>query len=343
MKILIHACNQKIDIESQAEIICTELEKAGHITEWSNQTHPARLLLNKYDVIHVLTESMPLSWKNFLIVAAAKTLGIPVVVTSYAVQNLSEPLSRIANLQLGYFDAMSVPEAPEIKNLRPFNRSKFIWPAFIKTQKTTGNQKNLNNPAETNVIFHLEQSFAELPVHKWILAENTSYINATQILKNKTQTEIRKIWSHFLKENPIYKNAILILNEKNLIKLMSESKCLYLINYLKMHSINLANVIENCLLNQAVLVLNEGQASGASAIWSYPWHGNKNGLVQNFEKSFTYHLSYTEMIEKAEKINFEKTETHTYESKMNELSRLYAKIKTQKDLKISYANMSRRS
>ena len=175
MKILIHACNQKINIESQAEILCAELEKMNHTVEWSNQTHPARLFLNKYDVIHILTESMPLSWKNFWIVAAAKTLNIPVVVSSYAVQILSEPLATVANLQLGYFDAMSVPEAYEIKNLRPFNHSKFILSAFVRAQKFTTQKKS----DETNIIFHLENNFEELPAHKWILQNNAycSFIN----------------------------------------------------------------------------------------------------------------------------------------------------------------------
>jgi hypothetical protein len=44
MKVLIHAKNFKFDIESQAEILSAELEKSGHLVEWSNQTHPARLI-----------------------------------------------------------------------------------------------------------------------------------------------------------------------------------------------------------------------------------------------------------------------------------------------------------
>ena len=128
MKVLIHAKNFKFDIESQADIISTELEKAGHFVEWSNQTHPARLLLNKYDVVHILTESLPLSWKNFWIAAAAKALNIPVVVSSYSTtqQQMSSPTQQMIRFQLSYFDALSVPEAGEIKNLRLFNHSKFI-------------------------------------------------------------------------------------------------------------------------------------------------------------------------------------------------------------------------
>ncbi len=334
MKILIHACNQKINIESQAEILCAELEKMNHSVEWSNQTHPARLLLNKYDVIHILTESMPLSWKNFWIVAAAKALSIPVVVTSYAVQVLSEPMATMANMQLSYFDAMSVPEALEIKNLRPFNQSKFILPAFINIQRFA-HQKKID---ETNVIFHLEQGFAELPIHKWIL-QNNVFINATQLSKNMEQVNIRKSWTAFLKKNPSYTNTILITNENNLTQLMRESRCVMLVNHLKIHSVKLANLIQNCLAQKTVLVLNEGQASGAPQIWS----NKKNGLIQNFEKSFSYHLSYTELIEKAEALLFEKIDSHVYESKLNELSRIYVKIKSQKDLKISYANLSHRS
>jgi hypothetical protein len=334
VKILIHAYNQKINIESQAEILCAELEKMGHSVEWSNQTHPARLFLNKYDVIHILTESMPLSWKNFWIVAAAKALALPVVVTSYAVQILSEPFATVANMQLGYFDAMSVPEAYEIKNLRSFNQSKFILPAFTYTQKLMTQKKS----DETNVIFHLENNFEELPAHKWIL-QNNVFINATQLSKNKTQAQIRKSWTAFLKKNSTYQNAILISNENNLLKLMRESRCLFLVNYLKIHSVNLANIIENCIAHKTVLVLNEGQASGSPQIWT----DNKNGLIQNFEKSFLYQLSFTEVVEKAQNFRFEKIESSFYESKLNELSRLYVKIKNQKDLKISYANMPRRS
>ncbi len=338
MKILIHAKNKNLDIESQAEILTYELEKSGHHIEWSNQTHPARLLLNKYDVVHILTENMPLSWKNFWIVVAAKTLNIPVVVTSYANENLLTARAAVANIQLNYFDAMSVPEASEIKNLRPFNKTKFIWPALL--QKTVPKTKPLkikqNDPI--NMIFHVLKSFSDLPDLKWTLDENI-YIDATNIAAVKSHSEVRNLWMSYLKNNVGYKNAILVLNTVNLIKMMSKNRSIFIINYLKIHSISLASLIRICVENQSILVLNENQASGLPELWI----SGRNAIIQNFEKSFTYQLSLTELLEKSENIYFEKIDSPEFESKINELSRIYYKVKNQKDLNLSYANMPRRS
>lgn len=341
MKILIHAKNLNFDIESQSELLCTELEKSGHTVEWSNQTHPARLLLNKYDILHILTEIMPLTWKSFWLVAAAKALGIPVVVSSFGSQNLSAPLATVANFQLSYFDAMSVSEAGEIKNLRPFHHSKFIFSALFKlpVQKLKKNvDMSIENSSVAHIIFHVTKDFSDLPLHKWSLDKNI-YIDGTKLALQKTQSEIRKMWDSYQTKNPIYKNAILILNSSNLNKILADNHSLFLINYLKLNSLELLALIENCLQTCTVLVLNENQASGHSEMWS----SGRNGIVQNFEKSFTYQLSFTEMIEKSLTVGFEKMNTEFYESKINELSRIYAKIKTQKELKLSYANMSRRS
>jgi hypothetical protein len=336
MKVLIHAKNFKFDIESQADIISTELEKAGHLVEWSNQTHPARLLLNKYDVVHILTESLPLSWKNFWIAAAAKALNIPVVVSSYSTTGHQIPpaIQQMTRFQLNYFDALSVPEAGEIKNLRLFNHSKFIWPAFVRLSSPRLKTVTSN---DINLIFHVTNSFDELPVTKWTLDE-TTYVDGSRLTANKSISELRKLWNRFIEKNRTYKNAILILNSSNLKKIMTENKSVVLINYLQLHSVELAGLIENCLELKCVLALNESQASGFPQLWT----ASKNGLVQNFEKSFTYQLSLTELLDKAQKIKTDNFDNSIYETKINELSRLYAKIKNQKEIKISYANLSRR-
>lgn len=339
MKILIHAQNsfqnKNLDIELQAETLCTELEKAGHTIEWSNQTHPARLLLNKYDALHILTEKMPLSFKNFLIVMTAKALGLPVIITSYGLENLTYPKASLANFQLSYFDAMSVPEANEIKNLRPFHHTKFIWPALPPKINPLNTEKKL---LPLNVIFHVDKNFLDLPEVKWSLDKNI-YVDGTKLTARNSQSSLRSSWNLFCKKNPIYKNALLILNESNLKKIMSENKSLFLINYLRLHSISLSTIIHNCIQYQSALVLNENQASGLPDLWSH----QKNGLVQNFDKNFVYQLSFTDLVEKIDSLDFEKNNSLFLESKINELSRIYFKIKTQKELKISYANMPRRS
>jgi len=337
MKILIHAknLNQNLNIETQAELLSAELEKSGHTVEWSKQTHPARLILNKYDVVHILTERMPLSFKNFLLVITAKTLGIPVVVSSYAVEILGYQKAHLANFQLGYLDAMSVPEAGEIKNLRPFNSTKFIWSALLPKVKHLNLEKK-SKPI--NVIFHIEKKFSDLPEFKWGLDEPI-YVDATKLALDKSHSKIRIAWSLFFKKNPAYKNAILILNESNLKNIMAEQSSLFLVNYLKINSILLAAIIHKCLENKSVLVLSENQASGFPDLWSY----QKNGLVQNFEKYFSHQLSFSELIEKSKAVRFQKNKDEFIESKMNELNRIYVKVKTQKELKISYANMSYRS
>ncbi len=74
----------------------------------------------------------------------------------------------------------------------------------------------------------------------------------------------------------------------------------------------------------------------------FPRTGLRSARLLNFEKSFTYQLSLTELLDKAQNIQTNNFDNSIYETKINELSRLYAKIKNQKEIKISYANMSRR-
>ena len=243
-------------------------------------------------------------------------------------------LISTTRFQLNYFDALSVPESGEIKNFRLFNQPKFIWPAFIKKIIPQRSEKS----AESSLIFHVHKSFQDLPVTKWMLDE-TTYIDGTALIKNKTISEIRKSWNHFQQKNVAYKNTILILNSANLQKIMSETKSVFLINYLQLHSIDLATLIQDCLKYQCILVLNESQASGLPQLWT----SAKNGIIQNFEKSFTYQLSLSELHDKSQSIQTNDIDWCFYEAKINELSRLYAKIKNQKEIKISYANMSRRS
>jgi hypothetical protein len=339
VKILIHAKNLSnntpLDIEAQAEFLSAELEKAGHTVEWSNQSRPIRLILNKYDVLHILTDDMPLSVSNFLIVVTAKTIGLPVIVTNYAVKKLSFKSQQISELQLKYIDALSSPETGEIKNLRFFNNLKFILAAgFFQNEKI-----NLPLKGSTiNTVFHIENSFEELPDVKWDLSDNI-YINATSMIGSKPQSEIRTAWSEFIQKKSIFKNAILILNSTNIKKILTQNKSIFITNYLKIHSIRFAEIISLCLETQTVLILSESQASGFPELWL----SEKNGIVQNFNRSFTYQLCLAELHQKMNLIDFSTDMNHFIESKVNELTRLYVKLKTQKDRALSYANMPRRS
>lgn len=338
MKILIHAKNsvedKNCDVELQAEFLCQELETSGHSVEWSNQTHPVRLILNKYDVVHILTGSVPLSLKNCLIVMASKALGLPVIVTNYGVDDLSFKNNQVSLIQKKYFDALSVPETDELKKLRLFSEKKFILPAFFK-QNEIQNEKKTSPP---HIVFHIDKNFNELPDVKWDLAENI-YVNGISMVGQKSHSDIRVLWNIFAKKNPVFKNAVLILNESNLKNIIIQNLSVYFANYLKIDSIKFSKIIQMCLSTKTVLVLNESQASGFPDLWS---SGN-NGIIRNFEKSFLYQLSFSEILEQISTIQFKIKPVHFIESKINELSRIYAKLKSQKEIKLPYANMPRRS
>lgn len=343
MKVLIHAKNQKAssesclnsNVEKQAEILCAELEKSGHNVEWSNQTRPARLLLNKYDVIHILTDSLPLSWQNYFLVLAAKTLNISVVVSSYDFVPQTQQKSLTFKLQSTLFDSLSVPEMSEIKYLREFTKTKWILPAL---PQFTVPQNFIKSQQESPIVFHVDQKLTELPSLKWNLSENI-YIDATDFLQNKTHSQARSLWAQFIHKNPIYKNALLILSKNNLYKILSENKSIFITNYLKNSTLAFAKLIELCVKSNAVLVLNESQACGLAALWT----GKKNAIILNYDKSFCYELTMSELLVDSKKIQFEKIDSSKYETKINEISRLYFKLSQQKELKLAYANLPDRS
>lgn len=347
MKVLIHAKNQKAsselnvdsntssnpNVESQAQILCAELEKSGHTVEWSNQTHPARLLLNKYDVIHILTDTLPLAWKSYLLVLAAKTLNISVVVSSYDFVPQTQKKNLTFKLQSTLFDSFSVPEISEIKYIREFTKSKWILPALPQVTVP----QNILKSNDTCIVFHVDQKFDELPDLKWNLSENI-YIDGTEVLQNKNRIQARKIWAQFIHRNPLYKNAMLILSKNNLYKILSENKSILIANYLKNSTLAFVKLIELCVKSNSVLVLNESQACGLANLWT----SKKNAIILNYDKSFTYELTLSELIIDSKKIQFEKIDPAKYETKINEISRLYFNLSQQKELKLAYANLSDR-
>ena len=342
MKILIHAKNQRknhessheSNVESQAEILCAELEKSGHTVEWSHQTHPARLLLNKYDMIHILTETLPLPWKSYALVLTAKALNISVVVSSYDFIPQTQQKSLTFKLQSRLFDSLSVPEISEIKYLREFTKSKWILPAL--PQLTI--PQNIVKSNDTMIVFSVDQKLTELPSLKWNLSENV-YIDATAYSQNKKQSDVRNLWAQFITNNPAYKNAILVLSKNNLYKILSENKSIFITNYLKNSTLAFVKQIELCVKSNSVLVLNESQACGLANLWL----GKKNAIILNYDKSFSYELTMSELIAQSEKIQFEKIDSAKFETKINELSRLYMKLSQQKELKLAYANLPDRS
>jgi len=348
MNIYIHVKSKNPDLERQAELLANELETLYYHVEWSNKTHPLRFLLNKYDIVHLLTDKMPLTIFEQLLLITAHSLQIPTVISNYGFFEQGPLSKRLLHQQFRYTHSLSVASINEMKQLRNFRGNKWLLPALNSQSKHYENaiEKFSQKISDLNFILPVINSFSDLPSINFPC--DTSWIIDATMMKNKTPLrQIRNEWSNFIQKNPTYKNAILVLENENIETQLNEHQSAFFISHLKLNAFSLNEYIDLCRKTQSLPILNDHQATGFSDLWQH----EKNCLLFNLKGTRFQQLEYSELIVQIQAWHqlIEKNPhqldhflCYPSENKINELSREYAKIKNQKEMKITYAHLSDR-
>ncbi len=352
MKIYLHVKSKNPNLEQQAVLLSEELETLNYEVEWSNKTHPLRFLLRKYDVVHLLTDQMPLTILEQILLITAHNLQIPTLISNYGFFEQGLLSKRQLKQQFRFIRSLSVANVNEMKQLRDFRGSKWVMPALNST--STDSKKNYRQDSkrisqknsDLNFVIPVLRAFSELPPINF-LCDTSWIVDATQLKNKYPLSQIRNDWSNFVKKNPTYKDAILVLENENINSLLVEHKTALFISHLKLNAFELNEYIDLCRKSQSLLILNDYQATGFSDLWQH----EKNCLLFNLKGSSFQQLEYSELslqthawfslVEKNPQL-LKHFLSFPSENKINELSREYAKIKNQKEMKLSYAHLSNR-
>ena len=334
MKILIQVQQKKYDLEKQAQFIATELEKLNHTVEWSTQSHPARLLLNQYDLIYFITDSLPIKVKNFLLLLLAKSLQKPIVISTFETNLFSAVPNPLIQKQLQIFDALSTAETSAVKNLRFFRQKKWILPLF---PQANFQKKQANKKISVQWVVPVFEKFHELLLLKNHLDESV-IIDATHLKLNHAHMQIRRQWSGFINQFPIYKKYRLLIEPDNWADLKNQYKMAVQLNHLQLHPVLLADKIDQALSSDQLLILSESQASGLAGFWK-----NRQNVLIQANTTDTNSLDFEKIFENLDLSENRHLLRDCLENKMNELNRLFVQLQQQKRAQLSYENMSYRS
>lgn len=316
----------------QAHSLAEELAQSNVYTDITDQLNPLRLLLNKYDLIHCLTNHNEIGLAHFLGVLTAKTLNIPTLLTVYShfETELNTPY------KLNYFDALTVPYISELKKTRWYNKPKMILPFLPLNYKHSPKWPNQHESFKSrSFVFPIVSSFDELKSVNFSLLRVTNaptdlYVDARLMKKSLRSSSIRKTWQNFTSENPYFKSFTLFTEDKTFFNLFATSQVYTFLHHLKIGGTLNTEWTLSALSSGNFLVLHEDQATA----FSHFWKTEENCFI--FSSKVPTDFQYSSLNETLAKENFLNKEDfntqfkQSIDLKINELIRLYTKIVSQK-------------
>lgn len=325
MKILI-VCPK---VNDQVQFLASELEKMSLNVEISENVHPIRILLNKYDLIHFIHNDSRIDLKTVLSAWSAKALGVATILTTYS---RLEP-GMMQEFEFNFFDSITLPYISELKKMRFYRGPKLILPSFpaadLITKKTFSfDQKQFIFPVVKSFDDLLKINFQALPVLK---EQDGLYVDAHMLRSKKVagqSSALRKSWTAFVKKNPQFKDFKLFTEVTTLNEVLNESSSYTFIHHLDLSSEQVAFWMGTALTYNNFLVLHEDQGTGLSNFWKT----EKNCFIYSPRLSAATQLhainSFLETHNSPAKLHFDFRSA--LDLKLNELARLYTKIVSQR-------------
>ncbi len=304
MKILI-ACT---DLISQAELLAAELTKLGYNPEVTQSLHPARLILNRYDVVHYIENQYTFSLQRLLFILTAKSLQIPNLLTCYSFKKQTKTLEK----SLALFDAMTCSSVTELKKLRHFSGPKIILPYIPNSQSATQARETAS---PLSFVLPVTAAFDDLHVFKNQfnhLNENFFYVDTTNLTKLGSSSKVRKSWDAFTSKNAFAKQFILITEKSTLENILQTEHCRILLSWTEIDHLKFASWIEYSLKTNSVLVMNEQQATGFAPFWQ----SGKNCILTSDLKAIHQKIV----------ADTKQNLSPIVDEKLNDLARIYLKI-----------------
>ncbi len=316
--ILIHTSSPKLPIQNQALRLQQELQIIGHTVEFSMKTHPLRLLKNNYDVFHVLSDKTHLSLTDTPLVLLAKFNRMTTVVSNYDSHEII-PAQLLQQFQAHSIDAYSSTNIENLKSNKLIHKNKFLLPLLPTELKVKSTEKS----QELSLVKFISKNFNELlPFYA------PNFVDASYLTNKQSASDLRKMWKKFQTKHPLYKKTVLILNQQNTLELMSTQSLVMDFSSIN-NVIYFQSLVDLACAYEQFVILTRNQAS------SYPdfWIHNKNCWISDLQLKTAWG---PEKIKVAADAFFKKSKSSSMkisiENKMNELSRIYAKIMHEKTL-----------
>ena len=315
--ILIHTSSKKLPLQSQALRLQKELQIIGHTVEFSTRTHPLRLLKNRYDVFHVLSDSSNLSLVDAPLILSAKLSNTATVMSQYDSFDVL-PLPILNKFGFYLIDAYSAADIERLKAQKNMSKNKFILPLLPTEIKI----KNMEKSQQILRIKFLSKNFEEL-----LTAQAPDFIDASQMTTDLKASAIRQNWNQFHLNHPLFKKSILILSFDNSIDLMEKHSMVLDLCTVK-STVQFQNLSDLACAYRQFVVLNKQQASSYADYWI---HDQNCWIGDLTERSLVL-----EEIKLSAKNFFKNKKSSSMkiliENKINELSRIYVKIMQEKTL-----------
>lgn len=301
-----------------AKVMAEQLDLLGFQTEQTSMINIPRLVLNSYQVIHLIIPSLPLTWNEVLCMTAAKALGKAVVLTVLD----APPATQLRSLTWTTPDALTVSQTNYLKLFRSSPGIKMIIPSlfenqFVKIEPVT------NPTAVTGFVFPLLKNLQE---GLQLETDRPVYFDGRRLVEATSSSQLRKQWNELLIQNRIRSNYELILSEEKMQNLLSSNSLALLVASDNLSHDEFTKWFEIALKYNHLLVLNQFQATG----FSNHWTSGQNCLVTtsvNWIKELNNHLDDTIF---NTTFTSKSVSQSSLDSLFNDLSRLYLKIIYQK-------------
>jgi len=301
-----------------AERIVEQLDLLGYHAESSQQINIPRLVLNSYQIIHLIVQNLPLSLNEIICITAAKALGKAVVLSLMDTPNSSQ----IKNLTWLNPDAITVSQTNFLKFFRNKAIPKMILPELFSPSLKKHPAHSEDQPLE-GFVFPLQSSLHEAI---GICTEKPVYCDGRKLLEKKTSSTLRKDWTLMIQQKKISSNFQLILSEGSLNTLFARTKLALIVASSEMKNSDFEKWLRLSLDYRHILILNQFQATGFSGHWT----SGQNCLV------ISAHDWLKDLNSKLETVDFSKISSaqeinqKSLDLLFNDLSRLYTKIIYQK-------------
>lgn len=325
----------------QTEKIATELAKNSIQTEIVDQLHPLRIILNRYDLVHFfepqsqntnrlqsLLQQFSQTVQSFFIHA----VGLPTLMTFYD-RPFDDTLTNRFNDQ---FTALTASHIDQLKSLRTFQGEKMILPCLpnITAQSSISSSENTTGDRPVLVI-PVQNSFTDLLNYSKInfktVCRHEIYVDARQLKNKMNNSQVRKAWLKFIKNQPDFSQFILFTSDDIFNDLESRHQLFILIANNHVSQTQITFWIESYLNFNSTLILDENQATGFSKFWK---HKKNCFIVSESLSKANIQSELSEFInnnkQKQSSVMKKNLLSQCVDSKINELTRLYTKIIQQK-------------
>ena len=181
-------------------LLAEQLELSGHHVDITHSLNIPRLILNSYQTVHLVLESLPLTTNESLHFGICKALGKATVVS---VLNSDRNIKK-AFLNFVQPDAFSVSQTDHLKWYRNISANKFVLPAFPQSQNNFRNSQFKFDCLLVPLSSKIEEAFE-------IKFKGTVYFDGRCLLQNQSSLNLRKRWSQLQASGKLSTNFHLIL------------------------------------------------------------------------------------------------------------------------------------